>query len=56
MVDFNKWRCRNCLHWHWTNFIKDAIRPCENSGCTCVNWESNDNLVYLEQKEKIRNE
>jgi hypothetical protein len=53
MVDFNKWRCRNCKHWHVLDFLttRDLIkRDCIHSNCGCSNWESNDNLVYLERK------
>lgn len=60
MVNFNAWRCRNCKHYHTT--ISGQLRPgdqCSNPnvketyesyGCKCMKWESNDNLVYLENK------
>jgi len=57
MVDFNKWRCRNCKHWHVSDFLttRDLTkRDCIHSNCGCSNWESNDNLVYLEQKDASR--
>jgi hypothetical protein len=59
MVDFNKWRCRNCKHWHYAPSV--GIEKClaliemvrndngiTSEECGCINWESNDNLVYLE--------
>ena len=63
MVDFNKYRCRNCKHWHnQGNLLLAAEGKCgkfiENTDpivsnrcavyCACKNFESNDNLVYLE--------
>ena len=54
MVDFNKWRCRNCKHWHDADMPDDAACNYETIAmkgpCGCANWESNDNLVYLEMK------
>jgi len=55
MVDFNRYRCRNCSHYHLNNFINTQADKCNkilnrlNELCQCVNWESSDNLVYLEQ-------
>jgi hypothetical protein len=52
MVDFNKLRCRNCKHWHDAGEPKGT--PCRyqtismEEKCPCTNWESNDNLIYLE--------
>ena len=61
MVDFNKYRCRNCLHWHSSFTQKIEPYRCEvkltdgspyngKRMCNCDNFESLDNLVYLEQK------
>jgi len=52
VVDFNRYRCRNCKHWHDADVPKG--QPClyqtisMPEECQCTNWESNDNLVYLE--------
>lgn len=62
MVDFNKWCCRNCKHYH--TFFSGLGKPidiCANAnvvkthesyGCKCIKWESMDNLVYLEMRSK----
>lgn len=60
MVNFNKYRCRNCGHWHNSIWVgkcgnrppNDPLLQVQGSSCECHNWESLDNLVYLEQKYK----
>jgi len=59
VVNFNAWRCRNCMHWHdWYEVAKEPTGSCKqynyntNITCGCDNWESNDNLRYLEMKAK----
>ena len=50
MVDWNRWKCRNCLHWHHSDFKNLFKTICVHRSCGCNNWESNDNLFYLENK------
>jgi hypothetical protein len=56
MVDFNRYLCRNCKHWHDADEPKGT--PCRfeqvamKTECPCTNFESNDNLVYLEELSK----
>jgi hypothetical protein len=56
MVDLNKWRCRNCKHFHLINNRASNIKcsfsyDLENVkvDCHCDNFASGDNLLYLEQ-------
>ena len=65
MVDFMAWQCRNCYHWHdWessynspTDICRERYYPLDGDpkSCLCSNWESIDNLVYLEMKSGQRN-
>lgn len=54
MVDFNRYRCRNCKHWHMNPFTRKAhtcgvyYKDRTLIQCGCENFESNDNLIYLE--------
>lgn len=54
MVDFRKIKCRNCKHYHGTvthkyfcwAYLDDTLQ----GNCGCTNFESCDNLIYLEDK------
>jgi hypothetical protein len=52
MVDFNKLRCRNCRHWHrdYNEITIICTTRIDGIFCGCDNWESCDNLKYLEQR------
>lgn len=60
MVNWIQWHCRNCKHFHNSpqgiekcliivNSVIDDNGVTQNE-CGCENWESVDNLIYLEQK------
>ena len=55
MVDFRRWQCRNCKHWHVMDFeTMTQTAMCRYHTetdilyCMCDNWQSSDNLKYLE--------
>ncbi len=58
MIDFKQYQCRHCKHWHYNMFTQSFAahvcyvqipRPDATAvDCGCNNWQSADNLVYLE--------
>lgn len=56
MINFNSWKCRNCGHWHDYDIIRhEPVALCRQQKeyspeyCYCNDFESSDNLIYLEQ-------
>ncbi len=52
MLTWNSIQCRHCSHAH-VSTTDWKPRPCpvadgDTWACGCNNWESSDNLVYLE--------
>lgn len=52
MISWNSIRCRNCAHAHVSTIDWKSV-PCPVVdvyawACGCANWESSDNLEYLE--------
>lgn len=56
MVNFNIYRCRNCKHWHDKEMSEQCgFETVKMSGpCLCANWQSNDNLKYLEDLNEVK--